>query len=210
MHAVMKYLERVSDDGEDSSRNEQVELLKGCLDNKKWAQDELYTTNSPYLFKICLSYMKDLSLAEELLQDVFLKIYDRLYQLKDPEALESWMKRVCINTALSKLRSIKKTLHSRVDLEEGRFVSDEGNSDVISQFSYDFLLSLLTQITDKKRAVFHLYEQEGYSHQEIVDELGITVIASRSRYFEAKKQVRKLVEEALAAEEKREKLCAGQ
>ncbi len=174
-------------------------LLKGCLKGNRKAQNQLYQKYKRLMFGICLRYARNREEAEDILQDGFVKIYSDLYQYRPTGALGAWMRRVMVNTALMHIRKRKK-LFVDADMQQiaNTYTNDDGN-DIFSQFRAKALVLMIQQLPDGYRAVFNLYVIEGYSHQEIAEQLGISVNTSKSQLSRAKGVLRKLLEQEITA-----------
>ncbi|MFV0483172.1 MAG: RNA polymerase sigma factor [Bacteroidales bacterium] len=167
-------------------------IIEGCKKKKRSSQEVLYKLLSGKLYGICLRYSKDEHEAKDYLQDVFIKIFDKIDTYKDKGSFEGWARRLTVNHILSALR--KKSESSFVEIDEWHGdidVSDE----IIDDIKMDKLLSLIQNLPSQYRIVFNMYAIEEYSHQEIADKLGISLGTSKSNLHRAKAILRKVVEE---------------
>lgn len=171
------------------------QLIRRCLAGNPAAQRELYEAFKVPLFRVCLRYAKDRSEAEDMLQDGFIKIFQDLKNYRGTGVFAGWMRKVMVNTALQHLRKQKKMFPS-IDLQEvhDQFETDE---DIHSDLNAKALTQLVQQLPAGYRAVFNLYVIEGYSHQEIAQQLGITTSTSKSQLFKAKASLRGLLEKLI-------------
>jgi RNA polymerase sigma-70 factor (ECF subfamily) len=129
--------------------------------------------------------------AEDVLQDAFIKIFDRLQQFQNKGSFEGWIRRVVVNTAL-KTFDRKSFTHEQYGLEvrEDYSAADPG---VFSQLGEEELLALIARLPEGYRVVFNLYAIEGYSHAEIADMLGVQESTSRSQLVKARKMLQGMV-----------------
>ena len=158
-------------------------LLKQCKKGKRGSQEELYRRFASAMYGLCLQYSNNEEDAQDILQDGFIKVFEKLGQVKNPAALPGWIRRVMINTALEKYRS--QVLLQRVDehMEE----ADKASGDVtMEDLTCEELVGLIQTLTPRYRMVFNLYAIEGYSHQEISETLGISVGTSKSNLSRAR------------------------
>ncbi len=77
------------------------QLIQGCLNKDKKAQKKLFDSYSPILLGVCMRYTKNRSEAEDVLQEVFIKIYKSLGKFENKGSFEGWMKRIAVNTAIT-------------------------------------------------------------------------------------------------------------
>jgi RNA polymerase sigma factor (sigma-70 family) len=158
-------------------------LLKECKRGKSGSQEKLYRRFASAMYGLCLQYANNEEDARDILQEGFIKVFTKLEQVKNPAALPGWIRRVMINTALEKYRS--QVILQRVDEVKADIDESSGN-EALDQITCEELVELIRTLTPKYRMVFNLYAIEGYSHQEISQELGISVGTSKSNLSRAR------------------------
>ncbi|AUP78551.1 RNA polymerase sigma factor [Flavivirga eckloniae] len=163
------------------------DLIKKCQENNIKAQKELYEMFAPTLMGICIKYCKDQALAEDLFQESFIKIFNKIHQFKGEGSFEGWLKRLSINTILTHL---KKQIHFLPVSKD--FVEDltEETYD-FEAYSIDFLLDKIQELPQQYRLVFNMYVLDDLPHREIADLLNIAVSTSKSNLTRAKALLRK-------------------
>ncbi len=171
------------------------QLVQGCLRKDSKAQYALYQKYQHMLFRVCLRYAKDRPEAEDMLQEGFIKIFRDLHQYGSNGALGGWLRRVMVNTALQHLRKQKKWI-ADVEIEH---IADQYTTgeDVFARLGAEALTRLIQQLPVGYRMVFNLYVVEGYSHQEIADQLQVSVNTSKSQLSKAKATLRKMLEKIM-------------
>jgi RNA polymerase sigma-70 factor (ECF subfamily) len=158
-------------------------LIKGCKRGKPKSQEELYRRFASAMYGVCLQYASGEEDAQDILQDGFIKVFAKLDQVKNPAAFPGWIRRIMINTALEKYRS---QIHlQRVDDLQGDLPELSGE-EVFSELTCEELVALIQTLSPKYRMVFNLYAIEGFNHQEISEELGISVGTSKSNLSRAR------------------------
>ena len=158
-------------------------LLRDCKRGRRGSQEKLYRLFASAMYGLCLQYASNEEDAQDIMQEGFIKIFAKLEQVKNPAALPGWIRRVMINTALEKYRS--QVLLQRVDDVAGEMVEPSGNG-AFEDLTCAELVGLIQTLTPRYRMVFNLYAIEGYSHQEISKELGISVGTSKSNLSRAR------------------------
>ena len=158
-------------------------LLKECKRGKAGSQEELYRRFASAMYGLCLQYASNEEDAQDIMQDGFIKVFAKLDQVKTPAALPGWIRRVMINTALEKYRS--QVILQRV-AEVREVQHEESGEDALERITCEELVALIQTLTPRYRMVFNLYAIEGYSHQEISEELGISVGTSKSNLSRAR------------------------
>ena len=136
------------------------------------------------MFPLCIRYVGDRTLAEDILQDGFVTLFTRLDSYKGDGSFEGWARRIFVTTALMSLRK-KDALKMSDDLEAAKGVRTETASQV-QNIGYKELMSLIMTLPPGFRTVFNMYAIEGYSHKEIAQMLGITETTSRTQLSRAR------------------------
>jgi len=164
-------------------------LIDNCKKKHAKAQEELYKRYASSLFSVCLKYASSYADAEDILQDTFIIIFDKISQYKSQGSFEGWLKRIAINTALQRYRKagvlnlINEDNISELDVE----VEEES-------VSLDYLLKIIQELPNRYRMVFNLYVLDGYSHKEISDLLEISEGTSKSNLARARKILKNKIE----------------
>jgi RNA polymerase sigma-70 factor (ECF subfamily) len=171
---------------------EEQELIQDCIAARPKAQKALFDIYAPKLYVVCLRYMKDQMRAQDVLQDTFVKIFAHIGNYKSEGAFEGWLKKIAVNTCLDQLRKDKKLL-TDVSLDD---VSHKlAHQDYSAEkLMADDLLKLVQALPDGYRTVFNLFAIEGYSHQEISVQLGISESTSKTQYLRARAYLKDRIE----------------
>jgi len=157
------------------------ELIKGCIKQKRPAQEELYHLYKKTLFVLCLKYCSNEMEAEDNLHDAFIEIFTNIKNYKGKGSFEGWMKRITINKAISRY---KQTYFLAPIKDE--YIEDTTVNDSEIDLSLNDMLSLIQELPHQYRLVFSLYELDDYSHREIASLLSITESTSKSNLHRAK------------------------
>lgn len=145
-----------------------------------------------YAMSIALRYSNSREEACEIVNDSFMKVFDKLPQYNDSKSFKGWFRRILINTSIDYYRKNVKYF-SVVDIEKADAESLE--PEIIGQLSKDDILCLLRSLPEMLRMVFNMYEIEGYSHNEIGEQLGIPASTSRTYLARGKQKLREKVTE---------------
>ena len=164
--------------------NNQLEhIIKGCQQSDRRAQKELFDLFGKKMYGICLRYSNGQTEAQDVLQEGFLKIYEKIHQFEFKGSFEGWMRKIFVNTALEKYRGQYKI----INIQDGwREIKEDSYDDITSNITADELLSIVQELSPKYRVVFNMYAIEGYSHKEISDLLGISEGTSKSNLSRAR------------------------
>lgn len=173
-------------------------LIRQCQKRSKKAFDELYKTYSPIIFGICLRYTRNKTEAEDLLQNCFLKILNKIDDYEFKGSFEGWIKRLTINAAINFFHEKRRSLVEPVDSYEPQ--SNNFDYDVVSQMSAKEIMEVVNELSIGYKTVFNLYVIEGYKHTEIAEMLQISEATSRSRLKRAREILQELIKKRLNGE----------
>lgn len=166
------------------------ELITKCIKKDAKAQEHLYRRYANTLFSVSLKYARNYTEAEDILQDGFITIFDKIGQFKNKGSFEGWLKRIVINTALQRYRKQRVfNIVNEEQLEQEDVLVDE------EDVSLQFLLKIVQELPDRYRLVFNLYALDGYSHKEIANMLEISEGTSKSNLARARMILKQKVEE---------------
>ena len=167
-------------------------LVNECAKGNSKAQRALFDKFAPKMLAVCQRYLRNSQEAEDVLQDGFVKVFQKIVDFKMEGSLEGWIRRIVVNTALDTIRKNKKLLND-VQVEEVQykvsFTDHQFDGMDLAQ-----LMKLIDGMPDGYRIVFNMFAIEGYSHKEIADTLGVTENTSKSQYSRARAFLRTQLE----------------
>ena len=169
------------------------ELIEACKNNDVRAQKLLYETFAHKMMSVCLRYADNREMAEDFLQDGFIKVFSSIRSYSYEGSFEGWMRRIFVNTALEALRK-NDLLRNGVELNALE-PQQEADYSAVEKISADELMELIAQLPPGFRTVFNMFAIEGYSHREIAETLNINESTSRSQYTRAKRLLQKWIKE---------------
>jgi RNA polymerase sigma-70 factor (ECF subfamily) len=145
------------------------------------------------LYRYALRFVKDAETAEDVVQDVMYKLWQKRHEVDEIENLEAWLMVITRNRALDILRKVKD---NQVNIDEAYSISDrepipdkqmEG-ADLMKQLN-----SCLDQLPEKQRTVFHLREIEQMSYEEITVMTGFNLDDVKVSLFRARKHLQRML-----------------
>lgn len=165
---------------------EQV-LAERCRQGDNIARKKLYEHYAGRMFSVCLRYITDREVAQDLLHDGFLKIFDSFdkFTWRGEGSLRAWMERVMVNTVLQYLRK-NDVMNQATALENVPQVYEEPDASSIDVIPQKVLMRFINELPTGYRTVFNLYVFEEKSHKEIAQLLGINEKSSASQLVRAK------------------------
>lgn len=170
------------------------DLIKGCLESSRRAQEELYRRYSPRMYAVCLRYAGNGEEAADILQEGFIKVFKKLESFRGDGSFEGWMRRIFVNTAIEHFRR-KRYLVPVTEKEENTIEGDY--STALDNLGAKDIMALIQELSPGYRTVFNLYVVEGYTHKEIADMMGISEGTSKSQLSRAKVILQDLVRKHL-------------
>lgn len=165
------------------------QLIEQCKKNDVKAQSQIYKLFASKLFSVCLKYSRNYAEAEDNLQDAFVTVFEKISQFKSRGSFEGWMKRIAINTALQRYKSV-----GVFDLVNEHHIEDESIEIDEEAVSIDFLLKIIQELPNRYRLVFNLYVLDDYSHKEIAEMLNISTGTSKSNLARARMILKEKIE----------------
>lgn len=168
----------------------EAKIIQGCLNDERWAQKTLYETYYGKMMAVCLRYSNNSEDAKDILSEGFVKVFRYLHRYKVGTSLESWIRRILINTSIDFYR--KAIRHRTEDIEYARHEAGD-STDVIGKHSAEEIMLAVQRLPPSYRTVFNLYAIEGYSHREIADALEISESTSRSNLVKARSKLKVLL-----------------
>ena len=144
------------------------------------------------MFGSAIRILKNREEAEDVVQDSFIKGFEKIHQLQDEANLGGWLKRIVVNKSLDVARNRKKIVFTDVTLmleNEPEEIIDEIEPNV----SIDFIKECINKLKEKYRIILVLYMIEDYNHREIGELLGINESTVRNQYKRGKEQLLKLL-----------------
>lgn len=154
------------------------------------ALEAIYEMFKGPVFGLVYRHAQDRAAAEDLLQDVFLKVFSHMREVRDASTFPAWVYRIALNTAYSHLRQKRTQAGKVVPLAdvEGR-VEEPGTEPVESDLRGP-LEDAIQALAPRLRTVFVLHDVQGFKHEEIARTIGCAVGTSKSQLFKARLKVR--------------------
>lgn len=175
------------------------QIISGCVKNNRRSQEELFKLYYGRMLSVCMRYTADRDSAEEVLQEGFIKIFDKLEAFNYKGSFEGWMRRIMSNTAIDSIRKSKKNPiltdndeDFKLGAEDPMVISEELDS---ISLKGEMAMEAINELSPAYKAVFNLYVLEDYTHKEIAEILGISEGTSKSNLSKAKMNLQKVLRE---------------
>ncbi len=172
---------------------EQINIIAGCKNNSRKAQEQLYKAYYRAMASLCLRYTRNEEDAVEVLNNGFHKVFKNIRSYDPIKAtLFTWIRTIIINSCLDFIKAKQHaSQHQQLNKDVEVYISPE----ILSKIKTEELLQLVRRLSPSTKAVFNLYIMEGYSHKEIAELLGISEGTSRWHLSEARKNLQQMIQQ---------------
>ncbi|MRS60060.1 sigma-70 family RNA polymerase sigma factor [Larkinella terrae] len=166
------------------------DIIEGCRNGKQSAQKQLFEAYYSFGVNVCLRYASSREEAEEMFDDGFLRVLNKISYYDPEQPFDAWFRTVMVRSAIDHYRQHQ----SRMALTDLENAYDVGViDDLFERISAEEILSLVQKIPPAYRTVFSLHVVDGYSHPEIAQLLGINEGTSRSNLAKARLKLQELL-----------------
>ncbi len=169
------------------------ELIKGCQNEDRKFQKMLYQKYAPLMYGICLGYINERSIAQDILQEGFIKVFKNIKNFKGTGSFEGWLRKIITNTAIDYFR--KNNTSNDYIISGSEVENEEIPSYILEQMNAETILIKVGELPEGARVIFNLHALEGYTHKEISERLNISEGTSKSQLNRAKSILKKWLEE---------------
>jgi RNA polymerase sigma-70 factor (ECF subfamily) len=171
--------------------------IERCALNNRESQKKIYSSFYGYAMAVCDRYTNSQDDAVEILNDGFLKIFKEIHRYKPAytdvvSSFKGWMRKIMVYTAIDHFRKNYKHKFT-TDLDSGIIQVSSLGEDALDKISYEEIIRSIQDLTPGYRAVFNLFIIEGFTHEEISEQLGISIGTSKSNLAKARRQLQKIL-----------------
>jgi RNA polymerase sigma-70 factor (ECF subfamily) len=152
----------------------------------------VYRAHASAIHALCRRMCGDDAEARELVQDVFVRAWERLPSFRGQSALATWMHRLAVNVVLEKWRTAKREALRMLDDPDGLEL-DASAAPPDLDTAMD-VAEATAKLPGGARIVFVLHDIEGYSHDEIATMTGIAAGTSRAQLFRARRALARMLD----------------
>jgi RNA polymerase sigma-70 factor (ECF subfamily) len=165
-------------------------LIQRSVEGDEQAMRQLWSLHAPRIDAVVRRLVGDPDLAADIAQEVWIQIFRALPTYRGDSRFTTWAHRIAVNRTLNALRSARRIQATEVEIFEDTASVDHGGERALLAATID---AAVQQLSPGARAVFVLHDVEGYTHEEIASELGITSGGSKSQLFKARAKLRRLL-----------------
>ena len=172
---------------------DEKKLAAHCAQQDRNAQKLLYQRFYGEMMAVCMRYTNSRAEAAEVLNDGFMKVFENIGNYKPEYSLQGWIRKIIVNTAIDAFRK-NRQYYFMLDVEAA---DDEQNMspEVLETFAAEDIIKMIQELPPVYKLVFNLHAIEGYSHQEIAEQLDITESTSRANLAKARKKLQQMIQQ---------------
>ncbi len=165
-------------------------IVRRAIEGDERAMRLLWNQHAPHVDAVVRRLAADPDLAEDIAQEVWIQIFRALPSWRGDAKFSTWVHRVAINRALNALRRTKRLAAVETAIEDDSALVEQHSEHTMLAQTID---AAAAKLSPGARTVFLLHDVEGYTHEEIATELGITPGGSKSQLFKARAKLRRLL-----------------
>jgi len=156
-------------------RDPDIELIEKLRIGDVEAFDQVYQRYAGKLYAFSLKYLKSKEEAEELVQSVFLKVWEHQKNLKKDTSFKSYLFTIAYNEIcnLFRRRKYQQSFIAKIETES-LVASGETEDQIEFQFVLEQVDQIIARLPEKQKTIFLKSRQDGKSTKEIADELGLS------------------------------------
>lgn len=169
----------------------QIDVVEKCKSNDRNAQLQLYRQYCDGMYAVAMRFVKNSNDAEDVLQESFVKAFQKLHQFKGEVTFGAWLKKIVVHKCIDFLKSKKQHM---VSLDE-TYMTPVAEEDwtVEDGISLEVVKKEIEKLSEKYKYVVLMYLVEGFDHKEIAQVLDITETTCRTRLLRGKGQLKELL-----------------
>ena len=174
-----------------TKKNQTFNLIKKFQQGDKDTFDKLNIYYRPYVYRVALKFLRSRDDAEDLTQEVFIKLYENLKDFKFKSNLKTYLYRITINSACNYYNK-KKKYQDRINYLTEEVISDNNTTDekIIEKETLSNLEKALSNLQENHKEVIILKDFQNLNHKKIAKQLNITENAAKIRHHYALKKLR--------------------
>jgi RNA polymerase sigma-70 factor (ECF subfamily) len=152
------------------------------------AFERLYRGHVNRVYSLCARMVSDRARAEELTQDVFVRAWDKLHLFRGESSFSTWLHRMAVNVVLNARKSDgrMRSKFEETDEELGLDALPSYSSTMIGAGEMLDIEAAIAKLPPGARKVFVLHDVEGFKHEEIAEQLGVTTGATKAQLHRAR------------------------
>ena len=170
-----------------------IKLLESCKHHDQNAQMFVYQRYANAMYQVAVRITGNPDDAEDVMQEAFIKAFDKLHTYKGTASFGAWLKRIVINEALSYIR--KRSSLEYIENQHVEAIESEPEIDINERnIKIEVLLEAINRLKDNYRIAINLYFIEGYDYDEMTQILNLSYANVRTLVSRAKQKLKQILE----------------
>ena len=173
-------------------------IIEGCVRGDAAMQSELYKLYSPLFYPVCRRYSANDAMAQDILVDGFLTVFQKIGSFRGDGSFEGWMRRIFLRTALKRY-SKEKHFHDVVSVDDeiaDYTEAEHGDVDVAIDVR-NALLDCLRRLSPYEQLIFNMIAVEEYELAHVAKLLKLNESTVKSQYYKAKRTMQNLMQKRI-------------
>ena len=167
------------------------DLVDGCIRNDRYCQELLYRKHFDTMIRMCIRYTEDREIAMEIVNNGFLRVFQKLDKFSFKGSLEGWIRKLVYHSLSEYYKKHSKYLQFIVLEDRDSTINDHA----LSKIYEEDLLKLVDKLPPATKEVFRLFAIEGFTHNEIAKRTSISVGTSKWHLSVARKKLKQLIQD---------------
>jgi RNA polymerase sigma-70 factor (family 1) len=174
-----------------AAKYDEKTLLKMVAEGNRQAFTELYTTHLNNLYHYIFLFTKSKEETEEILQEIFIKIWENREKLPEVDSLKNYLFRFAKNKLLDKIRHMQIRHRVLSEIKRTNHISETTTSDQCAYREYyNVVQQAIEKLPPKRKLIFRLNIENGLSQDEIARQLNISKSVVKKQIYRASLFVR--------------------
>lgn len=166
------------------------DLIQRAVDGDERALRRLWSQHAPHIDAVVRRLVGDPDEAADIAQEVWIQIFKALPTYRGESQFGTWAHRIAVNRTLNALRRTRRLEKIETGIDEDTASVEQSSEGSLVMAS---IQDATARLSPGARTVFVMHDIEGYTHEEIARELGITTGGSKSQLFKARAKLRRLL-----------------
>ena len=165
-------------------------LIRRAIEGDERALRQLWSQHSPHIDAVIRRLVGDPDQAADIAQEVWIQIFRALPTYRGESQFGTWAHRIAVNRTLNALRRTRRIAKAETEIEDDSASVDHDAERALLAATIE---EAAARLSPGARTVFMMHDVEGYTHEEIARELGITTGGSKSQLFKARAKLRRML-----------------
>lgn len=175
--------------------NSEAEIIRMLNEGQEKALRYVYNKYCNRIYLLAMKFLKSPELAQELVQDVFLKLWEKRTELDKDRPIEAWLYTVARNKVINQFKKLaREQQKAAIQTLEAVSATEKADKRLLEGEAFQLLNEAVIRLPEKQRQVYTLSRLEGYSRLEIAEQLQISALTVKTHMSRAVLSVKNFVQ----------------